>query len=347
MAAPRPDTTMNITDHGIHIVHGEVAAATWSMVFGAKERLLVHRDDLICGPLRDFDFLATWTALRQDFWNIVSPEWARDGSVFGDHVEPCEHPGTLERLRDASEIYLWAGDELHDQLFVLFTVHLLEWVGTVPSAIHVVPFHVRPHHNGRYISMGCLSPEDLKQHPEPVKLSQADFATCRAAWTAITSNTPEALVEFTRDGRSMPRHILLNLLRRYPKRETGLSLWDSMLLARIGANGPNAARVIAEVLCDIWETGDSTGDGYLFYRLKQMASTRNPQPLLQLKGSSESYREAEVTLTDFGRTVLEGRASSYPTNPIDEWIGGVHLSSAEDRLWFYEDGVLHRHRIEA
>jgi hypothetical protein len=32
--------------------------------------------------------------------------------------------------------------------------------------------------------------------------------------------------------------------------------------------------------------------------------------------------------------VLDGTASNYPTNPIDDWAGGVRLSSANGAVWF-------------
>src|SRR5690606_35623039 len=66
-------TSMDFSEYSIHILPGDSAAGTWNMVFGAKDRLLVHRDDLTCGPLRTFHSLSTWTALRQDFWNTVNP----------------------------------------------------------------------------------------------------------------------------------------------------------------------------------------------------------------------------------------------------------------------------------
>ncbi|MCA9131440.1 MAG: hypothetical protein KDB22_30360, partial [Planctomycetales bacterium] len=71
-----------------------------------------------------------------------------------------------------------------------------------------------------------------------------------------------------------------------------------------------------------------------------------PEPLLELTGNMENCRGAEVTLTDFGRAVLEGRASAYPTNPIDEWIGGVHLSSEEGNLWMYNGDSLQKVPVE-
>ena len=324
---------MGITDHGIHILPGDSAAGTWNMAFGAEERLLVHRDDLTCGPLCKFHSLSTWTALRQDFWNAVSPAWAEDSlHSYGDSAV-SDLPRTWERLRDAPAIYLWAGNEFHDQLFVLFTVHLIERTGADPAAIHFVPLETRPHHKLRFISVASSSPDDLRQHPEPVQMSAKYLAACRAAWDAITDDTPAALAAFAGNGTATVRRILSNLLNRYPKVETGLSLWDSMLLARTGQNGPEAVRVIAEVLCDTWENGDSACDRYLYYRLKQMASAENPAPLLLLRGAPDTYRGAEVALTEFGRAVLDGQASAYPTNPIDEWIGGVHVSSATGNIW--------------
>jgi hypothetical protein len=51
-------------------------------------------------------------------------------------------------------------------------------------------------------------------------------------------------------------------------------------------------------------------------------------------------REVQVALTPFGLEVLEGRASYYPANPIDDWASGVRLSSADGALWFNDRGRL-------
>ena len=40
--------------------------------------------------------------------------------------------------------------------------------------------------------------------------------------------------------------------------------------------------------------------------------------------------------------VLEGRASNYPANPIEDWAAGVRLSSRNGRLWFNDGGKLVR-----
>jgi len=53
-------------------------------------------------------------------------------------------------------------------------------------------------------------------------------------------------------------------------------------------------------------------------------------------------RRAEATLTPFGLEVLEGRASSYPVNPVQDWAAGLKLSSSEGSLWFNVGGRIVR-----
>jgi len=65
-----------------------------------------------------------------------------------------------------------------------------------------------------------------------------------------------------------------------------------------------------------------------------------PRPLVAFTGNRTRMRELDVALTAFGEAVLDGAASNYLTNPIDEWAGGVRLSSADSALWFNDDGLL-------
>jgi len=327
---------MRITDHGIHILPGESAAGSWLAAFEAEDRLLFVDDDLNCGPLRHFDALSTWTAMRQTFWNSVRPESAELSCHTYEHNVDSKWLRTSARLRDAASIYIWSGNDLPDQLFLLFTIHLIDRAGADPANIHLVPIKVFPHQNGRYISVGSNSPDELKRHPEPIRISAEDHKIWQLAWEAVVSDTPVALAGFIDTDTTYTSSILSNLLQRYPERASGLSLWDRMLLNRVVTSGPNAAYVVAEVLCDTWENGDSAVEPYLFYRLKQLAGPQNAEPLLMLTGNTDNCRGAEVRLTNFGKSVFEGRASNYPTNPIDEWIGGTHLSSGEGNVWMYE-----------
>jgi hypothetical protein len=44
----------------------------------------------------------------------------------------------------------------------------------------------------------------------------------------------------------------------------------------------------------------------------------------------------------FGQRIVEGKANFVDANGIDDWVFGVHLESAADRVWFHRDGDLVR-----
>ena len=139
------------------------------------------------------------------------------------------------------------------------------------------------------------------------------------------------------------------LLRRYPDKRSGVPWWDFTLLTEVRSHGPKAARVIGHTIGDFWDDADLVGDHYLFGRLLRLGDPQLPAPLLEISGDRANMRDVQVALTPFGLDVLEGKASNYPTNPIDDWAAGVKLSSADGVLWFNEGGGLMpaRDRLES
>ena len=130
------------------------------------------------------------------------------------------------------------------------------------------------------------------------------------------------------------------ILRHYPDVNTGLGYWDEQLLNNCKKHGPSAAKTIGYTIGTSRDEGDYVGDYYLFTRLKYLASKELTKPLMTYAGEQDTFRGASVSLTEFGEAVLSRRLSSYPVNPIDEWVGGVHLSSEKEHLWFYNNGRL-------
>ena len=124
------------------------------------------------------------------------------------------------------------------------------------------------------------------------------------------------------------------MLRRFPDVRTGLAHWDFRLLAHVREHGPSAVRVIGHTMTENWDDADLVGDYYLFGRLLRMSAENLPMPLLELEGDKSNMRTTEVQITPFGLDVLEGRASNFPANPIEEWAAGVQLSSNSGTLWF-------------
>jgi hypothetical protein len=130
------------------------------------------------------------------------------------------------------------------------------------------------------------------------------------------------------------------MTRRFPDKRNGLPYWDHALLSRVKKRGPGASQIVGFTMAETFDQGDLVGDWYLFGRLVKLGSPDNPQPLITLTGDQQSIRNTEAEITPFGVEVLKGAASNTPANPIDDWVAGTHLSSAEGRIWLNDGGKL-------
>ena len=127
------------------------------------------------------------------------------------------------------------------------------------------------------------------------------------------------------------------MLRRFPDAETGLTYWDRVLLSNTPTAGPKSTRVVAHTLVHRLNDLDMVGDGYLFHRLRRMGDPTLKEKAVTLTGRRPNMRDTEVRLTDFGEKLLSGEANYVTVNGIDEWVGGIRLSSEKWLVW-YRDG---------
>lgn len=325
---------------GIHVILGDSAAGTFTRVFRARDRLLIDQDVLSCGPTPKCDDLRAWNTLRNDYWTSLIP------GGENEHVPaPYNLVSNVERLRDAERIHVWAATSLSEQLFVARVVSLVDLVGADPARISLVQFETLRDRRARILGLGELNEEHMGDHPKPEPLLQTTLADYRAAWSALTSSDPAMFERFVSDrpaANAWIRQAMQLMTRRFPDIRTGLNHWDFTLLAKARQDGPRAARVIGATLVVQSDESDLTGDSYLFGRLLRLSDERLPRPLLTLTGDRTSMRGTEVALTPFGEAVLDGKASNYPTNPVEDWAAGVKLSSANGVVWFNDGGRLVR-----
>jgi hypothetical protein len=326
----------------LHIVNGDWAAGSFLHTFGATDRLLIHRDVLSCGPLPRVTTVPVWQKVRLDFWRNALA-YLR---TYDFEPSPIDLLKNAQRLRDAVDLpCVWAATGNSDQLLISFVLHLVAMSGGDVAGVHIVQFEKHPASGRRVRGTGELSLEEMRTHPEPRRLSPAELIAYRDAWLAVTSPDPAAVTTFASRHGEAPWYLqdaVRKVTRRFPDRATGLNFWDRHLLQGARIKGPKAAAVVAHTIDAMSEDGDLVGDLYTFSRLLGMSSSNLPRPLLDFSGSRQQIGRAEVTLSDFGEQVASGAASSYPVNPIDDWAGGVHLSSANGNLWFDEDGEIVR-----
>jgi Domain of unknown function (DUF1835) len=325
---------------GIHIVLGDSAAQTFRRAFDPSDSPLIDQDVLSCGPTPATCDLAAWQNVRERYWRNLVPGDA------DEHVHsPFNVVGNAHRLKEGEPVYVWAATSLSEQLFVAFVIHLADAVGADVKRISLVQFEQLRGRDARVMGIGELQIEQMAEHPEPMQLSDETLTDYRIAWAALTSEDPVLLQTFTNDRPNANRWLIQAMplmLRRFPDRTSGLTYWDRVLLEKVRDHAPNTPLVIGAALGHDWRDPDLTGDRYLFGRLLRLGDARLPKPLVTLTGEKPDMREMKVDLTPFGADVLDGIATNYPTNPIDEWAAGVKLSSADGALWFRDGDKLTR-----
>jgi hypothetical protein len=327
--------------HALHVINGDIAAGIFRQAFAATGGIVVHREVLSCGPTPAFLDIESWKRQRREFWTQA---------VANDPEFRIEHSSSdllanVPRLAAAGRVYAWAASGNTDQLMVVFLYELLEQAGADPGKLELVEFATLPPHGRRVMAMGELEESEMRRHPVPRALLVDEWMTYRHAWRAVSSADPTRAqnfaVENPRASEWLKAAVRL-LLRRYPDRVTGLPHWDYQLLRNVRERGPRAGRIISFTLGENLADGDLTGDLYLFWRLLRMGSASLPRPLLTLMGDGRTFQGTSIELTEFGLAVLEGRECATSVNPVDDWAGGVHLSTADGNVWFNDGGRIVR-----
>lgn len=319
---------MNTTslNEALHITMGNSAGGALKDVLGLdSDSLLINQDPIHCGPAPATDDLDYWRSVRQRFIADLNSE-RRDISL--DHYGDFSLLKNVGKLYKAPLVIVWAAQGLHEQLLLAWVVFLFDRLGLDPSTLRVVHFkNLRPRQ--QVLGMGELSPENIREfNPGPSPLGADELDEVRRAWNAYTSSDPAALSAYLAGPTCLPllHKAMSRLIYRYPDIRSGLSLCDTWMLHQAIEHGPLPARIIGWTFA-MNETPDQVGDDYLFDRLRRFGSAALSSPLVLLTGNTRSMRESRVEITDFGRKVLAGEANHVAENGIDDWIGGVHLTS--------------------
>jgi hypothetical protein len=325
----------------MHILNGDTAAESFKLAFPDTniDELLIFRDVLSCGPLQAFDDFDNWMTRREAFWHSVLVEepnprrfadWQRD--FYAD----------WQALVRADELVVWVGCALSDQLLLSFVVYHLARLQLDPGKLKVVQIECLVGRKQTVRGLGELCAEKIHAHPPATGLDDAQIRFCLDTWQAVSSADPEPIISLIeRADPPMPvmHHAIRLLISRYPAIEKGLSLWDEEILSCVRDYGPACTRVIGHVLAtessnEFPMTLDTVGDSYLVYRLRNLGSPERNVPLLDVAPLDASLRETKVRLTRAGEDVLDGRQDAISLNGIEDWVGGVHLDSSSNRVWY-------------
>jgi hypothetical protein len=316
----------------LNLILGDSAGGTFRVTFGRSENLLIDHDVLSCGPTPRRGDLDAWRMLRRKYWADLIPRMFESYEIW-----PNDVLDNVPRLRDADRITIWAATSLTEQLFIASACNLISTANVPLDRVELVQFEYLPDRREPVIGMGELNEAQMRNHPAAIPLAQAAFANYLASWDALTSPNPRNVECFAENHPSASEWLkdaMRLMLRRFPDVSTGLAHWDFRLLAHVLEHGPSAVRAIGSTMMENWNDADLVGDDYLFGRLQRMGAENLPMPLLRITGDASNMRTTEAEPTPLGLDILEGRASNFPANPIEEWAAGVQLSSSRGCLWF-------------
>jgi hypothetical protein len=216
-------------------------------------------------------------------------------------------------LRAAREVVLWFEHDLYDQLQLIQILDALATQRETSAELicidrfpGVEPFH----------GLGQLAPAQLASlwaARQPVSAAQLRVGV--RAWKAFCSPDPLALRHLLgTDLGELPflRAALERFLEEFPSPTDGLARTDRQILRAVAA-GNSTFNAIFRANQD-QESAPFLGDSSVERRIT--ALTQAHVPLLT---------RAPIALTPAGERVLAGEVDALQLNPIDLWLGGVHL----------------------
>ena len=248
------------------------------------------------------------------------------------YLTACEN--TLAAFSQHDEVVIWLDNKLSNQLIL---IRVLDWfrrrnLGRVKlSLICIGQYPALDHFRG----LGALTADQLASLADTrLAVGEAQYRIAQAAWIAFTSPDPTEIERFiATDTSALPflAAALRRHLEQFPSVENGLSRTERQALLVIHDHGALSG---GQLFAAVQRQEEQVFMGnWSFYRMMADLSEAR-YSLIQVSDRSRDSL-GDVTLTETGRKVIEGRADHIHLNGIDRWIGGVHLKG-DQAVWRWD-----------
>ena len=238
----------------------------------------------------------------------------------------------IKIMKQCDDVIVWVSLGFNEQLLLAFLVRLFTRYSLPLEKIKVRKIETYLY-NGKpedIFNIGMVPPEGLKEAPVPTPLQQVEIDLLIQGWDAITSPTPEKMEAYL----SLPptTHFqkgLKDFQNRFPSSKTGLNRCQTELLE---AYPLDQSSVSANFLwCTVIGKGrdkgrfDGVHDGYVIWHLMQMTNVYASRPAFMM--TNPYTREHQISLTDYGCALLDGKANWMDENAVDYYVGGIHVKN--------------------
>lgn len=295
----------------LHVTNGDSVLHTWkkAALLGTH---LAWRDILHEGPVPADLPLEELSRVRADY--IAARGF---GNAIKLHHDFEKRDAIIRRASEFEEIVLWFEHDLYDQLHILQILHVLAEQGIGAGQVQLIQ-------SDQYL--GMLSADEIMAlYPKRRFLTSAMADAAARAWNAFTAGSPEPLAQAaqkTHAGFPFLAAALKRLCEEFPSTGTGVSRSQKHVLEACAQGARRKEDLFRR--SQAREEASFLGDSTCYAHIDDLAA--EPAPLL-------SALETGYELTVLGRRVLAGDADWLEHQPLDRWIGGVHLTALNVWRW--------------
>ncbi|MBV8844741.1 MAG: sigma-70 family RNA polymerase sigma factor [Bryobacterales bacterium] len=312
----------------LHITDGESVAGTLRKS-GIPGQVSVYGDLMYEGPAPAGLDAEEWREVRARFRAGPGGPTLEEARRY---LKACDD--ALAAFSQHDEVVIWVDHRLSDQLIL---IKVLDWFSRRDLGGVKLSLICTGDYPGmdRFVGLGQLTAGQLLSLADTrLPVSGAHYRTARAAWNAFTSSDPTEIEHFIDTDTSALPFIpaaLRRHLEQFPSADNGLSRTERQALSVLRERGPlSGPRLFVAV--QRMEEQIFMGEESFYGIVTDLSNA--PHPLVAISGTLQN-RLGDVTITEAGRKVLQGRADRIDLNGIDRWLGGVHLTG-EEGAWRWD-----------
>jgi len=307
---------------------------------GKEGQIVPWRDSLHEGPLSS---LSMDGSDYEHFHIIRSRYWTDRGLKDFDEIKAGydTRNGLIDNHDQYERIELWFEHDLYDQLQLIEILTRLYHVGRFEN-VYLVQAEV-------YLGMQTIDTIlNLETLMRPV--GEQMMAIADLAWQSVSHSTPEKLAEFVTlkpAGFPFLNQALVRFLEELPGPD-GLSRTQRQILYSLDRGVNRAGMLFAR--CQAMEVAQFWGDWGFFNVLAEMQYCERPLldgftapfsiETLQDDDKRKNFIQSELSLTEFGRSVLAAQSDFLDHNDINRYLGGTLIERRALWRWEWETSTL-------
>lgn len=247
----------------------------------------------------------------------------------------------LEKASEYPVVNIWMEHDSHDQLILARLLHFFSDASRRPARLRMINV---THFPGveRFVGLGQLPAQALRLLWNDFEdVSEAQLLLGTRVWNAVTSPSPEGLIEIIKTGTEVLPTIgpaVARHLRELPSAANGLSLSEQLTLQILSDKGGMTATRLWGWYNGRYEPLPFMGDTGYWAVLAALSNADEPAISIDGGGarSDEVDFSSRVELLPFGERLLRNEADWLAAHPTDRWIGGVRIDPQDRRNWRFD-----------